>query len=34
MMRYEHSGNHSILYIGMRGFIPTQASSNRACSRE
>jgi hypothetical protein len=30
-MRYEISGNHTILYIGMRGFIPTLASSNRAC---
>jgi hypothetical protein len=34
MMRYELSGNHTILYIGTRGFIFTPASSNRACSRE
>jgi hypothetical protein len=40
MMRYEHAGNHGILYtcpsygVGMRGFIPTPASLNRACMPE
>ena len=33
-MRYELAGNCSILYIGVRGFIFTPASLNRACMPE
>jgi hypothetical protein len=33
-MRYEISGNKTILYIGVRGFIFFPASLNRACCPE
>jgi hypothetical protein len=33
-MRYEPSGNYVILHIGMRGFITSLTSSNRACPPE
>jgi len=33
-MLYELTGSFSVLYIGVRGFIPEQASSNRACCRK
>jgi len=33
-MRYEISNNHSILYVGVRGFIFSLAFLNRACCPE
>ncbi len=33
-MRYEISGNFSVLYIGVRGFIFSLAALNRACTPE